>query len=416
MTIGLAGDLVVIPGGNATPIHIRHDGAYTRRGLMVGGPFANPSGTSDPMHLLRSTFEALADGAHFQCFVCARTDRTPPQYDLAGAQPFPSPEWTAVAPDAPGTVFDGAPFDFVWVGVELTSEGSASPGLSQMRLDFAHPTYLEHLPATYQDNPASRRLLAQWLTLFESSFDLVHEEVEGLAAMFDPAATDAHFLDWLASWIGCDLSAEWPVARQRDVVAHAFARYATSGTVQALRDAVRAETGVEVVVEEPVNQTSWWVLPADDGADDHVAAMSILGDATVLAVGEAYSATLGTTAVIDQSFIAGDTDDMRPLFSDVAHQYTARIYRGRTYSDQVRAGVEAVLDREQPAHTLHHVCIVEPTMRIGIQARVGVDAIVAGEPEPTMLTDDGAAVLVLGGAPAGRLGDGTRVGHAHIGS
>ena len=54
-------------------------------------------------------------------------------------------------------------------------------------------------------------------------------------------------------------------------------------------------------------------------------------------------------------------------------------------------------------------------MRVGVQARLGIDAVVAGDPEPTLLDDEGDAGLVLAGPPAGRLGVGTRIGLTHLG-
>ena len=36
------------------------------------------------------------------------------------------------------------------------------------------------------------------------------------------------------------------------------------------------------------------------------------------------------------------------------------------------------MDAEKPAHLDYHLCVVEANARVGFQARVGVDAIVAG--------------------------------------
>jgi hypothetical protein len=51
-------------------------------------------------------------------------------------------------------------------------------------------------------------------------------------------------------------------------------------------------------------------------------------------------------------------------------------------------------------------------LRIGFQARVGVDTIVAGHLPPMVLSDDGSegATMILGGDPPGRIGDQSEVG------
>jgi hypothetical protein len=74
--------------------------------------------------------------------------------------------------------------------------------------------------------------------------------------------------------------------------------------------------------------------------------------------------------------------------------------------------VRAIVEREKPAHVAYHLCIARAEFRVGIQSRLGVDAIVSGRATPTRLSDADAAggALVLGGAPRGRLGPDNRIG------
>jgi len=132
----------------------------------------------------------------------------------------------------------------------------------------------------------------------------------------------------------------------------------------------------------------------------------------MLAAAEPQGAVAGTTAVLEGAFLAPQADYAAPLFREVADRFTVRVYRGATYSDASLAAVRAVLDRERPAHTAYHLCVVEPCMRVGYQARVGVDAVLGGESSPGRLGDTGG--LVLAGDPAGRLGRTTEVGRTHL--
>jgi len=132
-------------------------------------------------------------------------------------------------------------------------------------------------------------------------------------------------------------------------------------------------------------------------------ALSVLGVSTVLAAAEPQGAVVGTTAILDGSFVSPQDEYARPLFAEVAHRFTARVYRGHAYSDAAAGTVRAVLERERPAHTTYHVCVVEPRMRVGVQARVGIDAVVGGTAEPTGLGDIGGRELLPG----------LRVAHVH---
>ena len=42
--------------------------------------------------------------------------------------------------------------------------------------------------------------------------------------------------------------------------------------------------------------------------------------------------------------------------------------------------LRAVIDAEKPAHTVYTLCVATPRARVGVQARIGIDAILAGPP------------------------------------
>jgi hypothetical protein len=56
------------------------------------------------------------------------------------------------------------------------------------------------------------------------------------------------------------------------------------------------------------------------------------------------------------------------------------------------------------------LCIIEPRMRVGFQARVGIDAVVAGPLPAIKLGETLGDSITLGGDPAGRIGKRSQVG------
>jgi hypothetical protein len=129
----------------------------------------------------------------------------------------------------------------------------------------------------------------------------------------------------------------------------------------------------------------------------------------MLAPAEWQGAVAGVSATLDQSHLIPGEEIGSPLWRDYAHRFTVYLYRGASDCPGRREEIDAVIAREKPAHTLHHVCAIEPRMRVGFQAVVGVDAVVAGQ-SPTRL-DSGGNELILGGPPPGRVGA-SRVGMA----
>jgi hypothetical protein len=134
---------------------------------------------------------------------------------------------------------------------------------------------------------------------------------------------------------------------------------------------------------------------------------AILGFNTVLASAEPQGAVVGTTATLDRSQLIAQNEYGTPLFEDVAYRFTVAVYPGDVTCAGKLDQVRAILDREKPAHTLYDLCVIVPGLRIGYQARLGVDTLLGGEPVPGRL---GETALVLGGEARGQVGVSSRVG------
>ncbi|MEZ4447691.1 MAG: hypothetical protein R3B72_51925 [Polyangiaceae bacterium] len=100
-----------------------------------------------------------------------------------------------------------------------------------------------------------------------------------------------------------------------------------------------------------------------------------------------------------------------PLFSDTAHLFSVIVPAGAIADNAQFDLLRDVVAAEKPAHTDAHVCAIEPMMRVGFQARIGVDSIVAGPPAPMVLESRLGLYTTLGDDPEAP----ARVGRATIG-
>jgi hypothetical protein len=75
------------------------------------------------------------------------------------------------------------------------------------------------------------------------------------------------------------------------------------------------------------------------------------------------------------------------------------IYRGEVECAAKEETVRAVIEAEKPAHTVYHLCVVQPAMQIGLQSRLGIDTVVGGPAVPTRLGGADGPGLVLAGDP-----------------
>jgi phage tail-like protein len=387
------------PGGSATPIRLVLAGGYVRSGTVWGGPIGT-AGRPTLWHEIETQGRPLVADAHLQLFVrTGGASPSPPDPTVDPLTPFPI-GWTPFPLDALRGLVRGAPADHLWIGGHLAGNGRQTPVLEQIRVDYDPETWSRHLPAIYRTQAKDPELLERFLALYEGFFTDLDEQIDRMPRLFDPAAAPAVWLPWLAGWLGIELDETWPIEKKRRAVAGAYPAAAKRGTPAGLRQAVLFATGVDVRIVEPVLGGTWWTLPSEGEVPT---GGGRLGFDTVLAPAELDGAVLGTTAVLDGSYIAGEAGFGAHLFETVAHQFCVQVYERQVASPARLAAVRAVIEREKPAHTAWHLCVIKPRMRVGFQSRLGIDTVIAGA-QPAQRLGSGAD-LVLGGEPAGRLGE-----------
>ena len=402
------GNVLVHTGAGIPPLTLSAGQGYVTSGVLTSQPIHAGLGKV-AWHNLHADIGPLPTAAHIQFFVLTSDD--------PGSKPFPSADWTPKPRDDGDLYIGGVAARYLWIAASFTGNGQGSPVLSEMKVRFDQDTYFPFLPSIYNDPTPTREFFGRLLALFES-FNVENENaLARLPELFDTAAIPLEYLPWLASWIAARLDQKWDGAKQRHAVAEAYGRYARRGTVAGLKESIAFETGVPVLIEEPIENTSWWalpetkphcgVVPPPDGADPGQS--GVLGLGTMLAGPAPQGAVVGATAVLDHSRLLNAEDFGLPLFDEVAHRFCVYVYSG--ISAGQKQAVAAVLDREKPAHTSCHLCTIEPRMRVGFQSRVGIDTVVAGPLEPSPLGDpESADGLVLGRENRLKVGVHSRIG------
>ncbi len=413
LTVDSAGHLWVHPGGDAAPVPLAIGQAYVKSGVFWGGPFGSGA-RPVTWHRLKAIGPALPEDSHVQLFVYTSDDNSaaPPEPNAQAAQPFAHGGWEPLPPDVLDGLVMAPPARYLWVGAHLTGEGRQSPLIQQMRVDYDHVTYRQHLPAIFGKDPVQRELLDQLLSLFESFYGDVEEVIAHLSRYFDTEAVPTEWLPWLAGWLALDLDENWSAEQQRAAIASAMAMYDRRGTAAGLRAALRLFAGVDAHVVEPIAHAGWWALPSDESATDVEAQNSLLGVTTRLVPAEADGAVLSGTATLDQSHLITQADFGAPLFENLAHRFNVQVYRGQLRETGKLAKVRSVIEAEKPAHTVYHLCVIEPRLCIGFQARIGIDTIVGGPMPATELGErcGAAKERVLADGHAVRPGEERRIG------
>jgi phage tail P2-like protein len=190
--------------------------------------------------------------------------------------------------------------------------------------------YVTYLPAVLQ-----RPFMAQFLLAFEAVLSGgvaappsgtasppaqgLEQVIGGISAYFDPASAPAEFLPWLAQWAATSLRNDWSVDVQRAFLAQVVPLYHQRGTAAGLATILALSQDVAVV-------------------DD---------------------LSFPTTGTLPPGISPGQ--DMPPHYFEVT--VTVNVNDPVLLARKTRE-VQAIIDREKPAHTIYGLRIQYPAMRI----------------------------------------------------
>jgi len=112
------------------------------------------------------------------------------------------------------------------------------------------------LPALYQEDLFAQRFTAGLDDVVAPAISVL----DNLPSYLDPELAPVDFLQWLAGWVGIALDENWPLARQRQLVAQAGDLYRSRGTAHGLRQHIELFTGSTPQIEES-GGTAWSPTP-----------------------------------------------------------------------------------------------------------------------------------------------------------
>jgi len=109
----------------------------------------------------------------------------------------------------------------------------------------SEPEFLaKYMPAIFRQDPFMQRLLR----LFDEMLRPLLETVDAVDCYLDPLMTPPPFVEWLASWVGQDLSPAWPDRSRRALVSEAAWIHRARGTQAGIKRAVELVAGCEALV------------------------------------------------------------------------------------------------------------------------------------------------------------------------
>ena len=261
------------------------------------------------------------------------------------------------ASDLPEVLVQSPPGRFLWIWLDLFSDGVTSPTIHRIDVHGPRRSGLTHLPPPFHSDPQSRDFLDRFLSYFDTLFAELRQQSSDMAQYFDPMAIpDSDWLAWLGSWFDLSFLSEWDEQTRREIVAHAVQSARERGTRTGLGRMLRWHLGLA----EP------W-----PGLIEHHRLSS-------------NPPPVGQTA-------------MPP--GPTPHRLTIVLPRASVTPDQ-EARLMRLIDGWLPAHVGYDLRYVQPGIVVGQQSTPGLDTYV-GTMHPTPL-GSGRAGLDLAAAYAPR--------------
>lgn len=339
---------------------------------------------------------------------------------------------------------------YLWLKLELHSNGRATPRLTSVELEFPRISLRRYLPAVFGLEPASADFTDRFLSLFDTTLRGIEDKLDHLAGYFDPRSapaerdprTGADFLTWLSSWVGLSLDRHWPEARRRRFLKDAGRLYAWRGTHAGLRQQLLLLLDMEPAqrcCEDDQPRTTCEIAPANCAPPqpdpcaweppllilEHyqlrrwlwLGAGRLGEQAALWGRSIVNRSQLGTNAQTEVTQLITKQDPLRDPFHLFAHKFSVFVPACIERSETARKALENLLRTEKPAQTQAQIVYVAPRFRIGVQSMIGFDTVIGRYPAGVTLdqTPLGEGSILTApphaqGRPGIELGKGSRIG------
>ena len=281
-------------------------------------------------------------------------------------------DWQATTAGTTDFLVDQPPGRYLTVELRLSGDGTATPVVPRIRLDFPRSTSADLLPPAFRQDPLADDFTERFLSLFDATLAELDRVIERYPALLDPEGVPDRVLPWLAGLLGLSFEAGWDAEIRRKLLVAAPELYRRRGTPWALTKAVEIVFGVTPVLDELASDRRW--------AHVSRAGATGLGLGSVRLFGRSASRfRIVGSALGGAPLRAFGDPDSDPLTAH-AHRFRVLLPSGSADEDAVRR----LVGRQAPAHTVGSVRTGRRGFVVGARSTVGVDTAFVPLPPPVL--------------------------------
>ena len=155
---------------------------------------------------------------------------------------------------------------FLWFCLTFSNYGREEMRVESVRVEFPRVAFIDYLPQVYRGADSVNSFLARFLSVFQSPYVDLEDDIDRMPVRCDPAVAPPEFLRWLAECLAVSERHLWSEERLRGFLRHAARLYRIKGTREALRRVIELYTGQTPRIIEQFEPASCQIWRRDAAA------------------------------------------------------------------------------------------------------------------------------------------------------
>jgi phage tail-like protein len=290
-------------------------------------------------------------------------------------------DWTTAPSGSVDFLIDQPAGRYLIFRLRMTGNGTATPVVRRVRIDFPRVTSLDYLPAIYRENPKAEDFTARFLSLFDASIADVDGVITRYPALLDPTGVPAQLLPWLGGFFDIGFDPTWAADKRRQILEAAPKLYRLRGTLAGLQLAIQTVFGVTPSIEELSSAGPWGSIVGKTAlcrtesgpSSSHVSLGRPARLRAVRLFGKTRSRFRLGRSPLGGAPLRSYGDPDRDPFAAGAYRFRVLVPRMEDNSPAQHQRLTNLIKSQSPAHTVASVRVGGTGFLLGHWSAIGVD-------------------------------------------
>jgi phage tail-like protein len=292
-------------------------------------------------------------------------------------------DWTTGPSGSTDFLIDQPPGRYLYLRLRMIGNGTASPMVRSIQIDFPRVTSLDHLPEVYRENSKAEDFTERFLALFDATIADLDRAIVRYPALLDPSGVPEQVLPWLGGFFDITFDPTWDSRLRQSILQNAPQLYLQRGTTAGLQLAVQTIFGVEIAINEFSAAGPWGALRcipqakttccAQKSSTAPVSPPVCLGSTRLF--GKNSSRFRLDHSILGVAPVRGYGNPDQDPFSSGAYRFQVLVPASAALSQpQQQQRFTNLVQAQSPAHTIAAIRFGGTGFVVGLWSAVGIDS------------------------------------------